>query len=471
MALAMVLLSAGMVTKSWAIFGLGDISYDGSLEVNGNSADNEKVFGPANDHRGETSTRVRAGMTAKVTEGVSGRVELVRDPKLYGTPATSVFTEELLWRFQNAYVDFDDIWNFKARLGRQYVGNPRDLVWNISPRNDDSLTTNSIDGLDVTRKWDMVTLDVFTGKAFEFDNNPARTDNVTPIGDVNLDNIQLTFPTIIPNGSLGVGFLQGDQSNTAAVGDNNHLKIARVGANGGLMENMITYRAEFFQNFGQFNGGGINGSGTPTDLKYKGNAIDLGVGYNTPETQVGSFALWGNFLQASGDDNTKDDQDKSFHDFSALGVNSSDRLLGEIFGKSNALGGGFKPLGQGLNTSDVTGTAPKSSTQGQGLQVVNIGGRLKVARMPKLWVRLDYWMFQRVKDSVNTGVTNVNVGKKFGNEYDLTIGYDHSDNVMFEGGYAQLKPDDALTGVGATNQDTVKKLFARAKVKWGGEEK
>src|SRR5687767_15300972 len=121
MAMAIVVVFAG-VPKSWALFGLGDVNFDGSLEVSGNSAKNETDFSPANDHRGNTATRTRVGMNATVTEEVMGRLEVARSPRLYGTAATTVSGEELLWSFQNAYVHFDDLLGFKVRLGRQYVG-------------------------------------------------------------------------------------------------------------------------------------------------------------------------------------------------------------------------------------------------------------------------------------------------------------------------------------------------------------
>ncbi len=128
MALAIVLVLAG-ATRSWALVGLGDINFDGSLEVSGNSATNEEDGGnPANDHRGGTITRVRVGMNTQVTEGVKGRIEAIRSGHQYGTGATDVTTEEGLWDFHNAYVDLENIFGSNWRLGRQYVGNPGDLV-------------------------------------------------------------------------------------------------------------------------------------------------------------------------------------------------------------------------------------------------------------------------------------------------------------------------------------------------------
>ncbi len=470
-------------TPSWAALGLGDLKFDGSLEVRGNSANNETDFGndpagapTANDHRGSTATRLRFGVNAPITEGVAGRVELVRGPRQYGTGATTVAGEEALWTVQNAYADLT-LWDHLFRLGRQYVGNPGDLVWNLSPTEDDNLTTRAIDGLLVQcRKFDFIHADFFTGKAVEDDTITGATtdtDRSDVTGDVNLTSLDFVFPKLIPEGKLNVGYLLGDDSNSQLESDNNRLRTYRVGVNGGVSKNMFTYRAEFFGNMGEFAGAGLDGSGAATKLKYQGSALDLGVGANTPDTSIGKFGLWLNYLMASGDDNVTDDKDKSFHDFSVMGVKSSDRLLGEIFGKSNVLGGS-SPLGQGLDTSDATGVAPSGATQGQGLHVLNIGVNFKPTFSAKSWFRFDFYTFARAEDSVKTGAaTNADVGDKFGTEFDLAYGYDQSDNVGLELGYAMLNPDDALkvqNGFATTGKDdAITKLYARAKIKWGGE--
>jgi len=468
-----------MSTSSWAALGMGDINFDGSLEVSGNSANNEQDLGGvkasntgSNDHRGSTVTRVRLGMNAKVTEDVSGRIEVARNPDsagnsaFYGSGATSVQGEQNNFLFQNAFVTIEDLWGTDVRLGRQYVGEAGDIVWNIGPKSDDNLSINSIDGVLVKCKegkssgtvWDRIHLELFTGKASESQVSNAQTDANVGTGDVNLSNIEAKLD-VIPGGRVRTAVLMGDQSNSVATGDNNHLRIFRLGANGGVAENMVTYRAEYLQNFGTF-----NGAGATSDLKYKGNAIDLGVGFNSKDTPVGGFSLWANYFVASGDKDTTNNDDKSFHDFSSLGVNTSDRYFGEIFGKSNALGGGT-PLGQGVN-------GVNSGLQGLGLEVFNLGVNYKPAFATKTWARLDYYMLSRAEDTQDS----VNVGKKFGNEFDLTLGYNHTDNVGFEVGGAMLNSDEALdfgrTGtLNGTQQDTITKLFARAKVKWGGEEK
>jgi hypothetical protein len=114
-------------------------------------------------------------------------------------------------------------------------------------------------------------------------------------------------------------------------------------------------------------------------------------------------------------------------------------------------------------------------TQGQGLEILNIGVNYKPSFSPKCWARLDFFSFSRAEDSVKTGAaTTTKVGDKFGTEIDLTLGHNHTDNVGFEFGYAMLNVDDAIAGVNPTtgasnpNDDAVTKLFARTNIKWGG---
>ena len=87
MALAIVLVVSS-TTRSWAMFGLGEFSFDGSLEYSGQSANNETDFAPDDDKRGRTLTRVRLGANTQVTEGVKGRLELVRNPASAGSSET-----------------------------------------------------------------------------------------------------------------------------------------------------------------------------------------------------------------------------------------------------------------------------------------------------------------------------------------------------------------------------------------------
>lgn len=436
MALAAIAL---MVSASAnALVGLEGLSWDGSLEVSGFSAKNEADSNDtANDRRGGANTRVRVGVNADVTEDVKGRLEFTRTGRQYGTGATTIAGEEGLINVQNAYVDVEKLWGFNARLGRQYVGNPGDLVWRVGPFEDDAMSVNAIDGLLVGRSWDFIGFDAFTGKSSEDETSVADTDANDGPGDVNVNAVHAWLPTILPGGKIWLGWINGADLNTSSSADDNRLNIARLGANGGVLENLLTYRAEYLKNFGQ-------NRVTGTKVKYEGSALDLGLGVNVPENSVGTLGVAADYTWTSGDDSKGNDDDKSFRDLSAVGLQASDRYYGEIFGKSNAFTGGT-PLGQGL---DLGG-------QSDGYQIIHLGVTLKPAFATKSWWRLDYFNYGADKN------------KDYGDEWDLTAGYKHTDNVGFEAGYARFNPDDGVLVTGAPD-DATQKLFGKVKIKWGG---
>ncbi len=442
--------------RSWAMLGFENITYDGSLEVSGVNADNEvdqnDGQSPSDSHS-DVDTRVRIGMNAPITDDVSGRLEFTRVGSRWGRNfsgtaggANSLNDEESNIKVNNAFFDIT-LWGWRWRAGRQYVGNEGDLVWFIGPRQDDILSLDAIDGLDVRRAWDRVIIDIFGGKARE--NNVQGSAN--DAGQVSLKNLTATFPNVLPNSNIWAGAIWGSNTNGTNTSDSTKLQIYRVGINGGIRENWFTYRGEVLVNGGESNAAVPFGG---SKVKFKGKAFDLGAGLNLAETGVGGFAFGGDFLWTSGDDKA-DNDDKSFRDLNAVGVVSTDRYYGEIFGRSNVLSG--LPLGEGVDTG----------SQGTGYTIIHLDVLYKPTFAPKGWARLDYYNLGASESSFNTGLTTINTGD-YGSEWDLTLGYRHSDNVGFEAGYAMLTPDDAITGSApGTPDDNITKWFARTKIAWG----
>jgi hypothetical protein len=280
-------------------------------------------------------------------------------------------------------------------------------------------------------------------------------------GDANLSNIGVGINNVLPGGTINLAWQNGVNDTTSQFGNTvldqkQRLQLIRLGVKGGVMENWLTYRAEYLQDMGE------QGYGSGKQ-KYEGSAIDLGVGLNLKETPAGKFGVAVNYAMASGNDQTNPsaDKDKSFHDLSYVsGTNVSDRYFGEIFGKDNALNKGSVSGGQGLNQTQ----------QGAGLKVLNLG----VKYVPPKWdgkvsAMADYYMLNTDKkvNSIPAGSTS----DKIGNELDLTLAYAYSANVNISGGYAMLSPDKALQSITANPKDNVTEWFSRMNVKWGGEEK
>jgi hypothetical protein len=445
MAAIAIVLVAGLPATSWALLGFEGVSYDGSLEVSATRAANESDQSDGqspDDRHSDVDTRTRLGINMQVTEGVDGRIEFVRNGTRYGTGATNLSSEESLIDLQNLFINLM-VWNWSWRIGRQYVGDEGDLVWNIGPRSDDILRVDAIDGVDIRRQWDKFSLDAFAGKATE--NNAQG--GTSEIGERSLKNLMFGF-TGVPNNKIWVAGTWGYNSNGSNTSDSTKLQIYRAGIKGGINENFFTYRGEVLMNTGE------DLSNTvlipPLDnrkIKFKGRAFDVGAGVNLAETGAGQISLGADYTMASGDDDATDADDDSFRDLRAVGVLSTDRYYGEIFGRSNGLS--FVPVGQGLDTG----------SQGTGLTILHANVLYKPSWATKSWWRFDWYDFSATEDQ--------NVGD-YGTEFDLTAGYRHSDNVGFEAGYAMLMPDDQITGGAAAPDDNITKLFARLKVGFGG---
>ncbi len=457
MALAIVLVVTG-VGRSSAFVGLENLSFDGSLEFGGYSAKNEvdREDGAAtSDHRGEVVTRQRLGVNGDVTENVRFRVELGRHDGQFGRniagtagSASSIDNETANIFFNNVYLDIVNFYaGVSARLGRQYVGNPGDMIWNISPTDDNNMSINAIDGLLLQHRNNFVHTDLFLGKLSDNDTRANTNADDSGASDTNLSSLDFVFPSLVPNARVNAGYVWGVRESTTSTRSSlsNKLATYRVGINGSALDNRLTYRAEYFMN---------DGENKNTMRDYKGSALDLGAGFNLAEGPAGSWGFNANWLMASGDDNTGDTKDESFRDFSALGFNSSDRLLGEIFGKSNTLSS--TPLGQGLDTG----------TQGQGLEVFNLGFTFSPKLCPRSMFSFNWYTFNTAEDGAMSAGPNAD---SYGDEIDLVWNFRHSDNINAQLGYAMLSPDSAIVGTSpGVKKDDITELFTRLSVKWGG---
>ncbi|HMZ25894.1 MAG TPA: hypothetical protein PLT11_03205 [Elusimicrobiota bacterium] len=428
--------------------GLKNISTDGSIEVLGVSANNEQDYSdPANDHRGDTVTRVRVGLSADVTEDVKARVEAVRNPSTtsaaqYGNAArpTDLNTEQSAFKFQNAYLDLSNFLSLDSvRLGRQYVGRANDAIVYFGPVNDDLLGVSALDALAVSKKVGPVTLLGVTGKVSDDDviaTTSTATDAGDTAGDVNASWITASSDELIKLKDLKVpleiGYYSMTNSNAAATSDNANLSIIDLRAGVQCPKDSFKVMLEYAMNGGQQNAGA-------TKTKFKGSLLLLTAYWKGEDNAYGVHA---DFASASGDD-TADTNDKSFHDI------AGDYRWGEILSNDNV--------------ADV-GVGFDSGAQGPGLNIVKIGGHYVLPVVDKkVSLHADYIMAKTSKSVTLAGGTS----KKIGNEIDLAVKYKHSDNVMAKVGYAMLSPDDVLTGGGSAQDDQVSKAFAKLLVKWG----
>lgn len=431
--------------------GLKNISTDGSIEVLGVSASNEADSSdPANDHRGNTVTRVRVGLSAEVTDDVKARVEVVRNPSTtgaaqYGSAAvpTNLNTEQSAFVIQNSYLDLANFLSLDSvRLGRQYVGRANDSIVYFGPVNDDSLSVNALDALAVSKKVGPVTLLGVTGKVFDNDAVGSTDAGEAAPGDTNATWITASSDELLklPNLKvpLEIGYYSRTQANTFVTSDNDNLTVIDLRAGVACPKDTFHANLEYAINGGQQNAGA-------SKKKHKGSLMILSADWNGGKDNA--FGVHADLVNASGDNNA-DNSDKAFRAI------SSDYRYGEILTNDNTFAASHPGVGAGLD----------SGLEGAGFNIIKLGGHyvLPVADN-KVSLHADYIMAKTSKALPVGGGTS----KKIGNEIDLAVKYKHSDTVMAKLGYAMLSPDDLVTGGGSAQDDSVSKAFAKLLVKWG----
>lgn len=467
-ALLTMLAFAGVQTGFADVLGLGDLTFDGSLEVKGQQANNETdLAGPQGDHRGAVATRLRIGANLEPADTVKGRLEFVRTAggtgagvAQFGDGASTIAGEEGAIQIQNAYLSLEDFLHTDSfSIGRQYVGRPGDLLVYAGPIADDSLTVTAFDSVVIGKKWNKFNINFVSGKVMEDDGVAnSDADDGAAAGDINVSYLTVATDELIPDLKvpLELGFYSGTDSNGPASGDNNNLTIIDLRAGYSLMDDMVKLGLEY-----AMNGGGLNGGATSppapagSTLNYKGNALLLSARYDNDDEGWGVGLRYAN---ASGDDKA-DEDDKSFHDFTQVGAGASDYRYGEIMSYDNT---SAALAGVGLGGLDT-------GAQGAGANVIALEG----------WYQLPWWdnklkamagyyiaKFNEVAPGMDDGI---------GSEIDLSVNYAHSETMGASLGYATFSPDKGLSQLAfpaaAPNfpQDDVTKLTAKLWVKWGGD--
>jgi hypothetical protein len=465
MAVSLFLIGTQTV-KAEGLLGLGKITTDGSLEVLGNSANNEADFnGKLNDHRGGTISRVRVGLgLPDITENVSGRIEVVRNsnagPQVqYGNnQPVNMITEQGLWLLQNAYVNVNGLFDLDMfRLGRQYIGEHGDALFYVGPVQDDAMTVTAIDGLRAQKKYWKLSVDGFTGKFRHQEAVPgtaAATEAVNPVagGDINISYVTVAaddlFPVRVP---LQIGYYNGKNNQvTTTNADNMSLTIMDLRAGVNFLDDALKLSGEYAKNGGKDN----NGVSGTQKSKFKGNGYFLKGTYVFEGPKVGLHLQYAN---ASGDNQNgtnvqRESSDKSFHDFSVLGGPRGDLRFGEIFGY-----GDYLKNQPGVNTQ-----------LGMGFNILAWGADWTPQYLDKkTTLSLDNYIIKVNK--VATGGS-----KSVGAETDLAALYRYSSSVEVRAGAAFLKPASGLANgflAGNAATDMVTKYFAKLTIKWGGEKK
>jgi len=390
--------------STFALSEVKNIKIDGSLDAVSINLDNSTDLtktdpntGANDDLINQTKARLMLGLSADLTDKVSGKILIYKNDRLWGTP----FDQDIVWilsvvRVANAYVTLKDVVldGLELTVGRQFVGDQKDLLLYFGPLSDYNLSIQALDALKAEYNTELLSVGLVSGKFLE-SFGPGNTDT---------DILALDIATekIVPEGKVALRFVNGVVNNPVSDNVNNpqilglDLKGVIPGVEG------LNYKLLYAMNMGKKAG-----------VNYKGTGLVLGAGYDK-ELDVGKVNVKAEYASGSGDDgSTADDED-----FVSSG---NDYRYGEVYGKGLfGLGGNFGITNQTVIALEA-GFAPSTILDG------------------KLGLGLGYYMFS---------ITKVASGQdsNIGNEIDVKVKYDLTKDVCLSLTYGIFNPGKALEG-------------------------
>ncbi|MBI3564564.1 MAG: hypothetical protein HY079_05135 [Elusimicrobia bacterium] len=442
---------------------LKNLKVGGQLDVQATSAQNVTDFLSAatngggtpavnpqasgRDHVGSAFTRTMLKVDWDLLDDVHARISVVKGDNKNGTPrpyggnsqtvqnaalATPLVTE--------ANVKIDKLFGFAdTTIGRQYYGNPGDMVVYYGPRDNYGLGVDAIDAFRFDWNGEKVGLTGIAGKidgANGLGTNVASVDLRGLVANIKANDM-----------ASGSAYIYNKEThNTSATGsgafDGKNDFLWVLGVKGKLATGGLTVNGEIAKNLGQNRAGG-----TPyVDASYSGWAMLLNAAYKLDLNNVGAITPWGEFGFGSGRSRSNTNHNDGWVDI------NSDYRPGGIYGRFD---------------SDL-GSTPANSIAQAGLSnrtIYGFGVKATPASLAKLTVGAQYYHYAFSRTSTfTTPASIVQFPRSIGTEYDVTAEWKHSENVglkltlgSFQPGayiYAKRQPNAAVSPATLAALDT-----------------
>ncbi|MBI4422479.1 MAG: hypothetical protein HY554_02060 [Elusimicrobia bacterium] len=422
-----------------------------------------------NDRLQSVGTRVWAGLGWDLLDDVHANVTLRKNDRTWGTTGnvTAANGSQAIGHrdtagtatngiLGNIYVDqanvkLDKVFgHVDATVGRQFWGDPGDLIAFWGPTNAYTLPVTAIDALSVMASNDWMNFMGIAGRTtgntwgtYASVAGAANDVNVRGI-DVGWKMLPVKVNTFIwQRVTHGTGALGVTSNNGATLGGvNDILYVYGAKLRGEAMGGW--FNATVALNSGQNRDvASANVAGDPSaNANYIGKALLVDLGYKLEMGDTGGLTPWLNWGWGSG---RHDSQSKHNEDFRTI---ASDFRPGVIYGRfPGALGtalsdaaaftGGF----DGISGAGVNGVSSAGLTN----RVIWGGGvKFNPGAWNKLTAGLSYWDFnyqRATRRGPTVGGDAAAMGNRhIGSEVDFQLDWAHSENVMLSAGYASFQP-------------------------------
>jgi hypothetical protein len=345
---------------------------------------------------------------------------------------------------QRANISIDKLFgSFDTTIGRQYYGEPGDLVIYFGPKDTYGLFVTAIDAVRMEAANDWAT---FSGMA----GTTARTaasivaagqNNTNVKGfDVGWKNLPVKLNTYVWNRTIqaagGLGVHATNATAFAASGVNDNLYVYGLKLRGEAGGGWVGF--DFAQNAGDDRTTLAGTACTGTECaaassKYTGRAVLVDFGYNFDVANMGGLTAWGNFGWGTGRSSNLENRNETF---TAIASDYRPGVLNRRFAGTAAAGVATANLGAGMSANAGVGT------NGLGNRVVlGTGMNFTPANHEQLTLGASIWSFRFQRGTFTSVTGPVAAGNKnIGTEIGLTADWRHSDNVNLGMGWATFQP-------------------------------
>ncbi|MBI5243494.1 MAG: alginate export family protein [Elusimicrobia bacterium] len=436
---------------------LKNFKFGGSVELAAVSARNVETFRtratnnavPA-DHVGSGQTRILLNMDWDLLDDVHAKITLRKNNRVYGNPSETAVTGAAdSFRVDQGYFKIDKVFGLlDMTFGRQFFGEPGDLIAYFGPKDSYALVVTAVDGVraDWAGEKAYATVVAFQPDANAQNLNQGTENGNTDIrgfivgnkGDEHIDAKVYLWNAMIHGAYNDVG---GAAPGTGTKNDNLFVLGGKVKAKYGGVYGSLEAAINFGEN--RTNSGAADGLTRP----YSGKALLADVGMKADVEQIGTFNPWALFGWGTGNGDNTADRINHNMDFTPI---ATDFRPGALYGR-------FEANNPNVNFGGVV--APGSASQGLTNRIImGAGVKATPSALNKLTAGLAVYniRLQNIGSEVTpAGVTNLafTTGghRSIGQEYDATAEWKHSENVSLKGTLANFQPGDAIRYIGRAN--------------------
>ncbi|OGS53636.1 MAG: hypothetical protein A3J79_08415 [Elusimicrobia bacterium RIFOXYB2_FULL_62_6] len=436
---------------------LKNLKVNGSMDFQATSARNVLDFNSyQNDRIGTAMTRVIVDTNWDLLDDFHSVITLRKNDRAWGANTSAGQGSDGGQRLvgnaanddiassvvvQQAYVKIDKFaGQLDAQVGRQYYGEPGDLVVYFGPKGNYGLYVTALDGFRVDWNNDMLGI---TGLAAKFGANNIGTNANTESDlrgiDVLVKNMPAKLNAFIYN-SVGHRNSTNSPGGVRIYEPNNNLWIYGVKAK---MEAEGAYvTAQLAGNLGELRE-------TSRVALYRGWAGLFDAGYKAEVANVGNFTPWLNFGFGTGDQGTG----AKSHGFTSIASGYTPGIINGRFNNSGA---------QTLECQ-INGNAYDVGTVGLTNRVIyGLGLKATPAAAERLVLGLGFWDYRYqtmttgdTRFHVNSAVANAKTSRHIGYEYGLTADWKHSENVTYGMGVARFHPGRLINDANSSTAEPV----------------